>query len=256
MRNERNILLAGVATLALIVGTSFASAQQAEQEHGSRAAQSHTAPQQMNKAPTAPGKMGQATQAPAQGKMAQPAQRQSREENRGSAKMGQNAEQRSRAQEADRGKGATVNERERSRISQSEQAQHGQAANEQNRNKATAQTDRNRFERNNATAQNGRNRFEGMQANTSGVNVRLNDEQRSVIRTTVINAQGAPRAANVKFDVTVGTVVPRGSIEILPVPPTLVEIEPRWRGFLYFVYQDEVIIVSPRDMRIVAVVSA
>jgi len=34
----------------------------------------------------------------------------------------------------------------------------------------------------------------------------------------------------------------------------LVQIEPEWRGFLYFVYENEVVIVNPRDMRVVAVV--
>jgi hypothetical protein len=35
--------------------------------------------------------------------------------------------------------------------------------------------------------------------------------------------------------------------------PILVEIEPRWRGYMYFVYQDEIIIVEPGTLRIVAV---
>jgi hypothetical protein len=35
-----------------------------------------------------------------------------------------------------------------------------------------------------------------------------------------------------------------------------VQIDPAWRGFLYFVYEDEVVIVNPRDMRIVAVLPA
>jgi hypothetical protein len=33
----------------------------------------------------------------------------------------------------------------------------------------------------------------------------------------------------------------------------LVDIEPTWRGFLYFIYEDELVIVDPRDLRIVAV---
>jgi Protein of unknown function (DUF1236) len=56
--------------------------------------------------------------------------------------------------------------------------------------------------------------------------------------------------------VTVGTVVPRGRIQVIPVPEMLVQIEPEWRGFLYFVYEDEVVIVNPNDMKIVAVVPA
>jgi hypothetical protein len=43
----------------------------------------------------------------------------------------------------------------------------------------------------------------------AGVNVQLNEQQRTEIRTTVINAHGAPRVSHVDFDVTVGTVVPR-----------------------------------------------
>ena len=50
---------------------------------------------------------------------------------------------------------------------------------------------------------------------------------------------------------TVGTVIPRGRIHVVPVPETLVRIEPEWRGFLYFVYEDEVVVVNPRDMKIV-----
>jgi len=44
-------------------------------------------------------------------------------------------------------------------------------------------------------------------------------------------------------------------VEIVPVRLTLVE-KPAWRGFLYFVYEDEVVIVDPNDMAIVAVVPA
>jgi uncharacterized protein Smg (DUF494 family) len=51
----------------------------------------------------------------------------------------------------------------------------------------------------------------------------------------------------------VGTVVPRGAVHIVPVPATLVQIQPEWRGFLYFVYESEVVVVNPRDMKIIAV---
>jgi hypothetical protein len=106
-----------------------------------------------------------------------------------------------------------------------------------------------------ATAAEQRNGTEGSHT-AAGVNVQLNAQQRTEIRTTVINAHGAPRVSHVDFDVTVGTVVPRERIHVVPVPETLVRIEPEWRGFLYFVYEDEVVIVSPDDMKIVAVVPA
>ena len=51
---------------------------------------------------------------------------------------------------------------------------------------------------------------------------------------------------SVDFDVAVGTAVPRGRIQIIPVPETLVQIEPEWRGFLYFIVRDELVIVNPQ----------
>jgi Protein of unknown function (DUF1236) len=96
--------------------------------------------------------------------------------------------------------------------------------------------------------------MQGLQGNATGMNVKLTDEQRTRIRDTVIRASGAPRVGQVDFDVTVGTVIPRDHIQLIAEPETLVQIEPEWRGFLYFVYEDEVVIVNPSDMRIVAVV--
>jgi hypothetical protein len=84
-------------------------------------------------------------------------------------------------------------------------------------------------------------------------NVSLNDQQRTQIRETVINSRSAPRVTNVDFSVNVGTVVPRGHIHLVRVPETLIRIEPRWRHYLYFVYNNEVVIVDPRSMRIVSV---
>jgi hypothetical protein len=82
-------------------------------------------------------------------------------------------------------------------------------------------------------------------------NVSLTTEQKTVIRSKVLTSS-APRVTNVNFDIRVGTVVPR-SVRIAPVPVTLVEIEPTWRGYMYFVYADEIIIVEPRTLQIVAV---
>jgi hypothetical protein len=90
-------------------------------------------------------------------------------------------------------------------------------------------------------------------ARGAGGNVALNDQQRNQIRSTIINARGAPRVGSVDFAVNVGTVVPRGHLHLVRVPETLVRIDPSWRGFLYFVYNDEVVIVDPHDMRIVEV---
>ena len=95
---------------------------------------------------------------------------------------------------------------------------------------------------------------EGANVQPSG-GVKFSERQRTTIKRTIIDAHSAPRADHVDFNVRVGTVVPRDSIHVISVPETLVRIEPQWRGLLYFVYEDEVVIVDPNDMHIVAVVA-
>jgi len=169
---------------------------------------------------------------------------------------GSNASQADKATQ-ERNKSATENERRnRSNTAQERERMGGKNGAERDRSGNTAAEQQNRSGGGNTNAQRGRTGMEGPQGNASGMNVQLNEKQRSEIRTTVINGHGAPRVGHVDFDVTVGTVIPRGKIRVVPVPETLVRIEPEWRGFLYFVYEDEVVIVNPRDMRIIAVVPA
>jgi hypothetical protein len=77
----------------------------------------------------------------------------------------------------------------------------------------------------------------------------LTTEQRTTIRNTVV-AKG-PRATNVNFSVSVGTTVPT-SVRVVAVPSTLIAIYPEWRGHMYFIVNDEIIIVDSRH-RIIAV---
>lgn len=86
-----------------------------------------------------------------------------------------------------------------------------------------------------------------------GGNVTITSEQRAKIRETVLQGGNVPRTSNVNFSLTVGTAVP-SSVRTVEVPPTLVEIRPEWRGHLYFVVGDQLIIVD-RNQRIVAVLS-
>ena len=87
----------------------------------------------------------------------------------------------------------------------------------------------------------------------SGANVKLTTEQRTKIRTTVIQGSNAPRVTNVNFSINVGTVVPRTGVTLVAVPPTLVEIYPAWRGYRYFIVGERIIIVDPNSYEIVAV---
>jgi Protein of unknown function (DUF1236) len=237
MRNQRNILLAGIATLALVAGSGFASAQETSPDHNgaTQGKEPHAATHQMNQGP-GPGKMGQ-TQS--QERQTPGGQAQQNDQNSTSAKM--NAGQKTTAQSHWHKQGANV------RGSAENQWRNG-------RKSTTAQQQRRNGGPNN-TAQRERNGMEGLQGNASGMNVQLNDEQRTQIRNTVIEARGAPRVDHVNFDVTVGSALPRSGVRVVPVPETLVRIEPAWRGFHYFVYEQEVVIVDPRNMRIVAVLT-
>jgi hypothetical protein len=216
MNYRQKTLLAGIAALALAAGTGFASAEEPSQQQSK---QPH-ATQQMNQAPA--------------GKM---------EQNRGSAAQQPNlrAQENNRANQSE--KSATEEQRKRQNAVPGER--NGTAAQKDNGNR-----------NNNTAAQREHNGMEGLQGNASGMHAKLTDEQRTRIRDTVIHASGAPRVGKVDFDLTVGTAMPRGTIRAIPVPEMLVQIEPEWSGFLYFVYEDEVVVVNPRDMTIVAVIPA
>lgn len=83
----------------------------------------------------------------------------------------------------------------------------------------------------------------------------LTSEQRTKIRQTIVRQGNAPRVANVNFSVSVGTTVPR-SVRLVAVPVAIVEIQPAWRGYEYFMVGDQVVIVDPDTMQIVAIISA
>jgi hypothetical protein len=83
--------------------------------------------------------------------------------------------------------------------------------------------------------------------------VNLTTEQRTTIRQEVLTSN-APRATNINFTVNVGTVVP-SSVRVVEVPTTIVKIHPQWKGYRYFVYNDDIIIVEPRSLKIVAVLN-
>jgi hypothetical protein len=91
---------------------------------------------------------------------------------------------------------------------------------------------------------------------SAGGSVLLNAEQKTKIRTTVLRSGSAPKVSrsSINFNIRVGTVVPR-SVHFVAVPETLVEIHPAWRGYRYFVVDEEIIIVEPSSFKIVAVLT-
>jgi hypothetical protein len=93
---------------------------------------------------------------------------------------------------------------------------------------------------------------QGQTGSQTGASVSLTPQQRTEIRSSVLAS--APKVSDVNFSISVGTVVPR-TVRIVEVPPTLVRIYPQWRGHMYFVVGDQIIIVERNSHRIVAVIT-
>jgi len=90
------------------------------------------------------------------------------------------------------------------------------------------------------------------QSSGGGGKVSLNTEQKTKIRETVIRSSNAPRVTNVNFSVSVGTVVPR-TVRFAPLPPLLVEINPGWRSYEYFIVNEQIVIIEPGSLKIIAI---
>jgi Protein of unknown function (DUF1236) len=92
---------------------------------------------------------------------------------------------------------------------------------------------------------------------TGGTGAELSTQQRTEVRQTILQSGNVPRVSRseVNINISVGTVVPR-SVRLVSIPETIVRIRPAWRGFLYFVVEDEIIVVEPGSLKIVAVISA
>jgi hypothetical protein len=83
---------------------------------------------------------------------------------------------------------------------------------------------------------------------------KLSTEQRTKI-TTVIKSQNVRPVTNVNFSISVGTRVPR-NVGFHPLPAEIVTIYPDWRGYEFFLVSDQIVVVNPRTLEIVAVIDA
>jgi Protein of unknown function (DUF1236) len=95
----------------------------------------------------------------------------------------------------------------------------------------------------------------GQGAAGTRASVNLTPEKRTRIHEVIIQQRNAPRVSSPNFSVSVGGRVPR-TVRFAALPRTILEIEPAWRGFEYFMIGDQIVIVDPRSMEIVAIVEA
>lgn len=92
-------------------------------------------------------------------------------------------------------------------------------------------------------------------ASRTDVTVNLTNDERTRIRNAVVKQPNAPRVAHVDFALNVGAVVP-SRVHVIALPPQIVEIHPAWRGYMYFMVGDEIVIVEPGTLRIVEILPA
>jgi hypothetical protein len=121
-----------------------------------------------------------------------------------------------------------------------------------------AQEERGATERN-ATEERGRT---GVDTSTNvegrgarGGSVQLSEDQRSQIKTIIGREHGPRLGNNVNFGINVGTRVPH-TVHVAVLPEDIVRIVPEYRGFDYFLVGEEIVIVDPRTLEIVAVIPA
>jgi hypothetical protein len=94
----------------------------------------------------------------------------------------------------------------------------------------------------------------GKDETKSGAPAALSAEQHAKIWST-LRGEKAERLSNVHFSTTVGGVIP-ATVHLYRLPVSIVEYVPQYRGYEYILVGDEILIVDPRTLRIVAVIAA
>jgi hypothetical protein len=255
---NRTSVLATSAIIAFVAATSVSMAQQERGLHQERGAPAEkiapqNAPGVRNQGPN--GRGGDAMQNRGRSEttgQASPGDRQSRPSEHNSRQERGTAEQplRSERNEQNRTIGQAPRDDRLDRGPERNRTT-GQAPREDRTNRSSEQN-RSGSEQN----RSGQEReTTGQGAAGTRANVTLTPEKRTRIHEVIVQERNAPRVSSPSFTVSVGTRVPR-TVRFAALPRTIVEIEPEWRGFEYFMVGDEIVIINPRSMEIVAIVQA
>jgi hypothetical protein len=95
---------------------------------------------------------------------------------------------------------------------------------------------------------------EGRTTGQAAAGAKLSTEQRTRI-TTVIRGEHVAPVTNVNFSISVGTRVPR-EVGFHRLPSEIVTIYPEWRDYEFCLVREQIIVVDPRTLEIVAVLDA
>jgi len=243
-----NRLMISVAAAALIAGTGFANAQGTGV---SREAPAAAAPAQQS-APSSD--RGASDRGTSTGEMnrdaAKPEMKSTQSEEKSpAAGKAQRADEGMKGQKSQGQKSTTVgsdekaDQKSKSMSSENDNAKGGKDM------KAEGRQDRNGNM--NADSKGG---SEGKTVGQAGAGAKLSTEQRTKI-TTVIKQQRVAPVTNVNFSISVGTRVPR-DVSFHPLPAEIVSIYPDWRGYEFILVRDQIVVIDPSSLEIVAVIDA
>jgi hypothetical protein len=84
----------------------------------------------------------------------------------------------------------------------------------------------------------------------------INDQQRTEVRERLSRERTAMsrETQNLNIQVNIGTQLPP-RVRPRPLPPDIVRIVPRYRGYEYTVIGDEIVVLEPRTRRVVEIIS-
>jgi hypothetical protein len=246
-----NRFLMSVAAIALIAGAGAANAQGMNRESGGAAMQ-HGAPSGTAATPaghdsaqpsggSSEMKSEQSAPGAAKGQRAE-------ESAPGQKSKGMSSQNETKGNETKGGKDMKAETREGQSGNMKAETREGRD------NKMNAEGREDRNSKMNAETKTGTDRSQ-VTTGQAGAGAKLSTEQRTKI-TTVIRSEHVAPSNNVNFSIAVGTRVPRESVTFRPLPAEVVTIYPEWRGYEFFLVRDQIIVVDPRTLEIVAVLDA
>jgi Protein of unknown function (DUF1236) len=262
----KKMLLTTVAAVALAGFTTVAGAQTMDNKgQGGGAKPAAAEPQKAAPAPSGgammqkPGAESPAHSAQGAQPAGKPEQRMGEEKQmtpqRGAEEQ-HNAPKGAQTEERNAPKGAQTEERNAPKGAQTEErnAPKGAQTEERNAPKGAQTEERNAPKGAQTESTTKSNVSESSGKRGSGGNVALSETQRTRIHT-VIGKSSAARITNVNFNIAIGVAVPR-NVHVEVLPEDVVEIVPQYEGFEYVMVGDQILIIDPDSLEIVAIIQA
>jgi hypothetical protein len=235
----KNKLLATVAMTALIGCTSFAVAQNAGREGGAMSG------------PSGGSAQNETTPSKSQPKGEQGKSFSQEERNKSSTKPNpQGSAQEQRGTQNQRGtQEQRANDEQRGAQNQGGTEQRGAQDNDRAGTQERMGQDQDRDKAAQGQAQN------GTSGRAGGASVQLSQDQRTKIKDVIVRDRNVARVNSANFSVSVGARVPK-DVHVSVLPPEIVTIVPEYRGFEYVMVGDQLLIIDPNTLEIVAILPA